>query len=150
MPGGRERSFLGALADWWTMATGETFQIGEVAEAVGLSIRTIRHYDEMGVVEPSGRTAGGFRLYTDADVDRLRLVKHLKPLQFSLEEIHELLDIVDERDGATGDDHARSRLEWFVETGEAQCDALRRQLSASEHMVDELRTALRKRSAACR
>jgi DNA-binding transcriptional MerR regulator len=129
------------------MTTGKTFQIGEVAEAVGLSIRTIRHYDEMGVVEPSGRTSGGFRLYTDADIERLRLVKQLKPLQFSLEQIHELLALLDERAGATGDDDARSRLEWFVETGEAQCEALRRQLAASEHVVDELRSALGDRSA---
>lgn len=132
------------------MATEVTYQIGEVAEAVGLSIRTIRHYDEMAVVEPSGRTAGGFRLYTDSDVERLRLVKHLKPLQFSLEEIQELLAILDERSETTGDDHGRLRLEWFVETGEAQCEALRRQLAASEQVVDELRTALSQRSDARR
>lgn len=132
------------------MATEVTHQIGEVADAVGLSIRTIRHYDEMGVVEPSGRTAGGFRLYTDADVERLRLVKYLKPLQFSLEEIQELLALLDDRAEAAGDDVGRSRLEWFVETGEAQCEALRRQLAASEHVLEELRTALSRRTSARR
>lgn len=53
----------------------EMHQIGEVAEAVGLSLRTIRYYEEVGVVPPWGRTAGGFRLYTDDDIERLRLVK---------------------------------------------------------------------------
>jgi len=124
------------------MARAETLQIGEVAEAVGLSIRTIRHYDEMGVVEPSGRTAGGFRLYTEADVERLRLVKQLKPLQFSLEEIHELLDILDKRSGGVGSDDVLSRLGWFVETGDAKCGALRMQLSEAEHVMDRLRVAL--------
>jgi DNA-binding transcriptional MerR regulator len=124
------------------MVPEETHQIGEVAEAVGLSIRTIRHYDEMGVVEPSGRTTGGFRLYTDADVERLRLVKQLKPLQFSLEEIHELLDLLAARAETTGDDTAGARLGWFVETGDARCEALRVQLSAAEQVMDQLRAAL--------
>jgi DNA-binding transcriptional MerR regulator len=131
------------------MASGETLQIGEVAEAVGLSIRTIRHYDETGVVEPSGRSAGGFRLYTDADVQRLRLVKRLKPLQFSLEEIHELLDILDKRDeGADDDGPTRARLEWFIEDGDAKCEALRMQLSAAEGVMDRLRAALAESFAA--
>jgi DNA-binding transcriptional MerR regulator len=43
----------------------ELHQIGAVANAVGLSLRTIRYYEEVEVVPPSGRTAGGFRLYTD-------------------------------------------------------------------------------------
>ncbi len=46
-------------------------RIGEVADRVGLSLRTIRHYDEIGLVVPSDRSAGGFRLYTEADVVRL-------------------------------------------------------------------------------
>jgi MerR family transcriptional regulator, copper efflux regulator len=132
------------------MAPGETHQIGEVAEAVGLSIRTIRHYDEMGVVEPSGRTTGGFRLYTDADVERLGLVKRLKPLQFSLEEIHELLDLLDPRAETIGDDHTQARLEWFVETGDARCEALRAQLSAAEDVMVKLRAALDEQQAAPR
>ena len=43
-------------------------QIGEVAERTGLSLRTIRYYEEVGLLSPSGRTAGGFRLYADSDV----------------------------------------------------------------------------------
>jgi MerR family transcriptional regulator, copper efflux regulator len=70
-------------------------QIGEVAEAVGLSLRTIRYYEEVGVVPPSGRTAGGFRLYTDGDIERLLLVKQMKPLDFSLEEMRDLLQTRD-------------------------------------------------------
>ena len=53
---------------------GQLHQIGTVAERVGLSLRTIRHYEEVGLVVPSGRSAGGFRLYTDGDVERLEQV----------------------------------------------------------------------------
>lgn len=49
-------------------------KIGEVAERTGLSIRSLRHYDEVGVVSPSGKTPGGFRLYSERDVERILLV----------------------------------------------------------------------------
>lgn len=70
-------------------------RIGEVAEAVGLSLRTIRYYEEAGLVLPSGRSAGGFGLYTGADIERLRLVKHVKPLELTIEEMRDLLDTRD-------------------------------------------------------
>lgn len=69
-------------------------KIGEVAEATGLSIRTLRHYDELGLVVPSGHTAGGFRLYTDADVERLLLVRRMKPLGFSLERMRQFIEAI--------------------------------------------------------
>ena len=50
-------------------------QIGEAAERVGLRIRTIRHYEDVGLVIPSARSAGGFRLYTDADLERLLVIR---------------------------------------------------------------------------
>ncbi|HIZ36998.1 MAG TPA: MerR family transcriptional regulator [Candidatus Ruania gallistercoris] len=65
--------------------------IGVVAERTELSIRTLRHYDEVGLVPPSARSEGGFRLYTEADVDRLRTIRRMKPLGFSLEEMRQLL-----------------------------------------------------------
>jgi DNA-binding transcriptional MerR regulator len=82
-------------------------QIGEVAEAVGLSLRTIRYYEETGLVLPSGRSAGGFRLYTDSDIDRLRLVKQMKPLELTIDEMRELLTVRDRlADPSTSSDSA--------------------------------------------
>ena len=49
---------------------GEQMQIGEVAERTGLSLRTIRYYEEVGLAVPSARSQGGFRLYTEPDVGR--------------------------------------------------------------------------------
>lgn len=76
-------------------------QIGQVAERTGLSLRTLRHYDEIGLVTPSARSAGGFRLYTEDDVSRLFVIRRMKPLGYSLEDMHgvmRLLRAADEAD----------------------------------------------------
>jgi DNA-binding transcriptional MerR regulator len=70
-------------------------QIGEVAERVGLSLRTVRYFEEVGLVTPSARTTGGFRLFSEEDVERLLVVKGMKPLGLSLEEIRDILDLLD-------------------------------------------------------
>ena len=74
---------------------GGLLSIGEVAERIGLSFRTIRYYDEMGLAVPSERTKGGHRLYAEADVDRLRLIMKMKPLDFTLEEMRSVLTSLD-------------------------------------------------------
>lgn len=121
----------------------DMYQIGEVAHAVGLSLRTIRHYEEVGVVPPSGRSAGGFRLYTDNDIERLRLVKHMKPLDFSLDEMRELLEVRDGVAAGVDDDAERSvlleRLAMYAAAAETRCEKLREQLQAAESMVGMLR-----------
>lgn len=71
-------------------------QIGDVAERTGLSLRTVRHYEDVGLLPPAERSPGGFRLYTDATVERLLVVKQMKPLEFTLDEMRELLDVLDE------------------------------------------------------
>ena len=67
-------------------------QIGEVAEVSGLSLRTLRHWDEMGVVIPSSRSPGGFRLYTDDDIERIHYIMRLRLLELSLDEMKLLAD----------------------------------------------------------
>lgn len=68
------------------------FQIGEVAERTGLSLRTVRYYDEEGLVRASSRSEGGFRLYSGRDIARLELVKRMKALGLSIEEMGRLAD----------------------------------------------------------
>ena len=97
------------------MSGAQHMQIGEVAERTGLSLRTIRYYGEVGLVEPSARSRGGFRLYTETDVDRLNLIKRMKPLEFSLEETRELLEAVDRLGSAeTGPDERRALSERLL------------------------------------
>lgn len=116
-------------------------QIGEAAAQTGLSLRTIRFYEEVGLVPPSGRTTGGFRLYTDADIERLQLVKDLKPLDFSLEEMGEVLVLLDRLDeqGSAGHAELRDRLDGFAEVAEQRCADLRAQLRAAEAVAKQLR-----------
>jgi MerR family transcriptional regulator, repressor of the yfmOP operon len=78
---------------------GGTFhQIGEVCHATGLTARTLHYYDEIGLLVPSERLAGGQRLYTAADLARIEEIKELKRvLGLSLSEIKRLLDADDAR-----------------------------------------------------
>lgn len=72
-------------------------KIGEVADLTGLSIRSLRHWDEVGLVSPSVYSPGGFRLYTKGDVERILLIRRMKPLGFSLERMREFCRAVDQR-----------------------------------------------------
>jgi DNA-binding transcriptional MerR regulator len=122
--------------------TNRSIHIGEVADLTGLSLRTIRHYDEIGLVAASGRSEGGFRLYTGDDVERLLLVKQMKPLGFSLEEMIELLAVVDavRSDGDPSTIGAsRARLDEFIVLGEERRSALQRQLEKADELLGMLR-----------
>ncbi len=76
-----------------------TWKVGELAERTGLTIRTLHHYDAIGLLSPSGRTeslhGSGHRLYTAADVARLHQILSLKQLGFTLEQIGEYLSRAD-------------------------------------------------------
>jgi DNA-binding transcriptional MerR regulator len=129
-------------------------QIGEAAAQTGLSLRTVRFYDEVGLVPPSGRTAGGFRLYTEADIERLHLVKDLKPLDFTLEEMREVLELQDhlgETEAGTAE-HAdlRRRLDGFAEVAEQRCEQLRAQLRAATAVAEQLRASPAERTSPTR
>ena len=119
-------------------------QIGEVAARVGLSLRTIRHWDEVGLVVPSERSAGGFRLYNEADIERLALVKTLKPLDFSVEQMRDLLDTIDGVESDSGEDAEHTadlmrRLAMYRAAADGRVEALRAQVQGLETLSKELR-----------
>ncbi|MGC0369979.1 MULTISPECIES: MerR family transcriptional regulator [unclassified Microbacterium] len=113
-------------------------QIGELAERTGLSIRTLRHYDEIGLLRPSARSEGGFRLYTAEDESRLLLIRRMKPLGYSLEQMGELLAVVDGLDADPGDAALRARLDGIREEAITRRDDLRRQLAAADEFLVQL------------
>lgn len=121
-------------------------QIGEVAERVGLSLRTIRYYGEVGLVRPSARTSGGFRLYTEPDVARLNLIKRMKTLEFSLDEMRDLLAVLDqlESGGETplSRDMLIDRLTMYRMAAEERCNAIRTQLETAEAFSTDLATEI--------
>lgn len=68
-------------------------QIGEVAERTGVTQRTLRFYEEKGLLQPPNRLEGGFRLYSEADIQRVERIKRLQQLLgFSLAEIKEMVE----------------------------------------------------------
>lgn len=110
--------------------------IGELAERTGLSLRTIRHYDEIGLLVPSGRSDGGYRLYTDDDLDRLMLIRRMKPLGYSLDQMGDLLKALD---SATGGDSksadAIEALTQFLTDATERREKLASQLDAADEFI---------------
>lgn len=137
-----------------------TMHIGALAERTGMSLRTLRHYDETGLLKPSGRSEGGFRLYTDDDLARLLVIRRMKPLGFSLDEMADLLEVVDQlrasagstgsadgADSASSGDNAvdthgplRARLDAYVESAQERRAELARKLDMADEFIALLRS----------
>ncbi|WP_203184240.1 MerR family transcriptional regulator [Streptomyces pratensis] len=122
-------------------------QIGEVAARTELSLRTIRHYEETGLVIPSARSQGGFRLYTEADVQRLMVIRRMKPLGFTLDQMRDLLDATDRLDddsglGADAREALLGRVRAYEQAATEQVDKLRTQLTRAEDFAATLRDRL--------
>ncbi|WIB59793.1 MerR family transcriptional regulator [Curtobacterium sp. MCLR17_007] len=123
-------------------AAPTTMHIGELADRTGLSNRTIRHYDEVGLLHPSGRTEGGFRLYTDTDLARLLIIRRMKPLGFTLEQMAELLAVVDALEAANDDaDHVqlRGQLDEYIRDTEERRAKLEQHLGMADEFLSILR-----------
>ncbi|MEV0671611.1 MerR family transcriptional regulator [Mycobacterium sp. NPDC050441] len=76
-------------------ANSQTRSVGAIAALTGISVRTLHHYDHIGLVVPSVRTAASYRGYTDADIERLHLVLVYRSVGMALDEIRALLDAPD-------------------------------------------------------
>ncbi|MEO8953313.1 MAG: MerR family transcriptional regulator [Ktedonobacteraceae bacterium] len=75
------------------------YTIEQVATRTGFTKRTLRYYEEVGLLPPTGRTEGNYRRYSEDDMQRLERIKNLRDLLgFSLTDIRELLEADDERD----------------------------------------------------
>lgn len=74
------------------MGVSTGYRIGEVATLAGVTIRTLHHYEQIGLLVPGCRTEAGYRLYDDADIDRLSRVLYYRELGFPLDDIARLLD----------------------------------------------------------
>lgn len=73
------------------MLAGVTLRVGELARRTGVSVRTLHHYEEIGLLAPVARTDAGYRLYGEAEIVRLQQVRSLRQLGFGLGQIRELL-----------------------------------------------------------
>ncbi|WP_377270241.1 MerR family transcriptional regulator [Peterkaempfera sp. SMS 1(5)a] len=68
------------------------YSVGQVARLAGVTVRTLHHYDEVGLLSPAGRTPSGYRRYGAADLDRLQQILFYRELGFSLDDIASVLD----------------------------------------------------------
>ncbi|UGY94366.1 MerR family transcriptional regulator [Streptomyces gobiensis] len=125
----------------------QLMRIGEVSERTGLSLRTIRHYEEVGIIGPTSRSEGGFRLYTEAEVRRLAVVRRMRPLGFCLEDVRSLLGVLErlpstDRAASGTDiqahDELVATLRKFWQETDARCEGLRQELAKAEDFASSL------------
>ena len=108
------------------------FNIGEAAQASGVSAKMIRHYEENGFIPKAGRTVAGYRIYRDADVHLLRFIRRARDLGFSLQEIKGLLALWTNRRRASGD------VKKMVEKHVKELDGKIHELQAMRRTLVEL------------
>lgn len=77
------------------MAAPQTFAIGVLSSRSGVNVETIRYYERIGLLAKPRRTAGGYRLYRLADIERLAFIRRTRDLGFSLDDVRRLLDLAD-------------------------------------------------------
>ncbi|HEY9594764.1 MAG TPA: MerR family transcriptional regulator [Spirochaetia bacterium] len=121
-------------------------QIGEVARQAGVSIRTVRFYEEKGLLAATSTTSGGIRLYTARDVNRLVFIRRLKVLGLSIEEIRECLGTI------PADANHRTRIARTIELLTMQREKIEEQIANLQGVREEIELSLAKMDGclACR
>jgi DNA-binding transcriptional MerR regulator len=109
-------------------------QIGELAERSKLSLRTIRHYDQVGLLQPTGRTEGGFRIYSEQDYQRLLMIRQARALGFSLEEIMDVMTML-ASDRGEGPEGSARKLKHVLEEALERRQGLARDLERADEFI---------------
>ena len=112
-----------------------TKQIGEIAERTSLTVDAIRFYERRKLLPKAGRSAGGFRLYTDETIERLRFIRQMQGLGFSLREVGELIQLRERKVEA---------CESVRELLKAKLTDVRAKLQELRHLESELEADFRK------
>ncbi|PZH19668.1 MerR family transcriptional regulator [Streptomyces sp. NTH33] len=110
------------------------YTVGQVAGFAGVTVRTLHHYDDIGLLVPGERSHAGHRRYSDADLDRLQRILFYRELGFPLEEVAALLDDPEADPGA----HLRRQYELLT----ARIEKLRRMAAAVEHAMEAQRMGI--------
>jgi len=136
-----------------TVPAERTLRIGEVAERVGVTTRTIRYYEERGLLGPAaGRAKGAHRVYTEADVTRLlELIRLRDLLGLSLEELVELAEAEEARaalrgrwEETTSDEERLRIVEAAIPLAERQLELVRARQQRLDEFAGELREKLKR------
>ena len=129
---------------------GAYLQIGEVAERIGVTQRTLRFYEEKGLLKPPSRMEGGFRLYSEDDVRRVEQIKQMqKLLGLPLAEIKEMVEAEEIKSQIRAEyrrdadaDLRRSQLLAAMEMTEKQHAIIRQKIEQLQAMSDDLEAKL--------
>jgi DNA-binding transcriptional MerR regulator len=105
-----------------------SYSVGQVADLAGVTIRTLHHYDEIGLLSPSGRSAAGYRIYEGPDLERLQQILFYRELGFALEGIAAIVD--DPRTDAVG--HLRRQRRLLTE----RIERLQRMVAAIDYEME--------------
>jgi DNA-binding transcriptional MerR regulator len=112
-------------------------KIGQLAEATGVTIDTIRFYERRGVLPPPQRRPSGYRSYTDATADRIRMARTLRQLGFTLDEV---IDALHEHDtGSATCDNQLWRLEAVIDRIDTKIAELRRARRTTRKTIADCR-----------
>ena len=122
---------MGTEADGAGATDEALLTIGEAAVRSGVTAKMIRHYEQTGLVPAPARTAAGYRLYTRADVHRLRFIRRARTLGFGMKQVGLLLALWSDRSRASADVR-RLALQHAADLGEriAQMQAMQRTLES--------------------
>ncbi|MED6335232.1 MAG: MerR family transcriptional regulator [Planctomycetota bacterium] len=116
--------------------TDGLLKIGDFAEAAQTNLRTLRYYEELGLLNPAARSSGGFRYYRPTDVNRVRLIRNLQELGLHLDRVRDLMGsrevLEDSRDLL---DRTRKALEEHLEL-------IRQRKEALDEQTEGVRSAL--------
>ena len=122
-----------------TQTTPTVLRIGEVAKLTGLTPRTLRYWEEQGLISPSGYRGGGERLYSQTDMARVTRIKDLQELLgFTLAEVRVVMDTED----IEALDRVRSEYRWGDASSEVRRELLDRAIEANEKLLDRLDSTL--------
>ena len=108
--------------------------IGEASKASGVSAKMIRYYEANGLLPAADRSEAGYRIYSDADVHRLRFVRSARDLGFQMAEISELLELWNDRSRQSGD--VRRLAQAHIGELRARMETLGRMVETLETLVD--------------
>jgi DNA-binding transcriptional MerR regulator len=112
-------------------------RIGELANRAGVSIDAVRYYERRGVLPRADRTAAGYRVFADADVARLEMVRYLQALGFTLDEVVDALQAHD-RGGATCESE-----QWRLDAVRQRIDVRIADLKRARRLIDRTLAACR-------
>ncbi|MFG3296519.1 MerR family transcriptional regulator [Streptomyces sp. NPDC048179] len=113
------------------------YSVGQVAGFAGVTVRTLHHYDEIGLLVPGERSTAGHRRYGDADLERLQRILFYRELGFPLDEVAALLD-----DEATGRADPRAHLRRQHDLLTARIEKLQKMAAAVEHAMEARRMGI--------